>query len=1753
MDVFSFVKIAKLSSHRTKSSGWPPPSGPWSLNQVPPYGRDYFINHMTQAIPFDDPRLESCQIIPPAPRKVEMRRDPVLGFGFVAGSEKPVVVRSVTPGGPSEGKLIPGDQIVMINDEPVSAAPRERVIDLVRSCKESILLTVIQPYPSPKSAFISAAKKARLKSNPVKVRFSEEVIINGQVSETVKDNSLLFMPNVLKVYLENGQTKSFRFDCSTSIKDVILTLQEKLSIKGIEHFSLMLEQRTEGAGTKLLLLHEQETLTQVTQRPSSHKMRCLFRISFVPKDPIDLLRRDPVAFEYLYVQSCNDVVQERFGPELKYDIALRLAALQMYIATVTTKQTQKISLKYIEKEWGLETFLPSAVLQSMKEKNIKKALSHLVKANQNLVPPGKKLSALQAKVHYLKFLSDLRLYGGRVFKATLVQAEKRSEVTLLVGPRYGISHVINTKTNLVALLADFSHVNRIEMFSEEESLVRVELHVLDVKPITLLMESSDAMNLACLTAGYYRLLVDSRRSIFNMANKKNTVTQETGTENKGKHNLLGPDWNCIPQMTTFIGEGEQEAQITYIDSKQKAVEITDSTMCPKEHRHLYIDNAYSSDGLNQQLSQPGEAPCEADYRSLAQRSLLTLSGPETLKKAQESPRGAKVSFIFGDFALDDGISPPTLGYETLLDESPEMLEKQRNLYIGSANDMKGLDLTPDAEGIQFVENSVYANIGDVKSFQATEGIEEPLLHDICYAENTDDAEDEDEVSCEEDLVVGEMNQPAILNLSGSSDDIIDLTSLPPPEGDDNEDDFLLRSLNMAIAAPPPGFRDSSDEEDSQTQAASFPEDKEKGSSLQNDEIPVSLIDAMPTSTEGKCEKGLDNAVVSTLGALEALSVSEEQQTSDNSGVAILRAYSPESSSDSGNETNSSEMTESSELATAQKQSENLSRMFLATHEGYHPLAEEQTEFPASKTPAGGLPPKSSHALAARPATDLPPKVVPSKQLLHSDHMEMEPETMETKSVTDYFSKLHMGSVAYSCTSKRKSKLADGEGKAPPNANTTGKKQGTKTAEMEEDASGKFGTVSSRDSQHLSTFNLERTAFRKDSQRWYVTAEGGMAEKSGLEATSGKTFPRASGLGAREAEGKEEGAPDGEASDGSGLGQGDRFLTDMTCASSAKDLDNPEDADSSTCDHPSKLPEADESVARLCDYHLAKRMSSLQSEGHFSLQSSQGSSVDAGCGTGSSGSACATPVESPLCPSLGKHLIPDTSGKGVNYIPSEERAPGLPNHGATFKELHPQTEGMCPRMTVPALHTAINTEPLFGTLRDGCHRLPKIKETTALTEPGKERRGGMPSAWSQHPEADPILLPSNIHSESKVPIPNQDPNDFSQANQAYGEAVSWRPLDLRGGSLRTPPSQKALRHSSSILSGSVDLETFRERTKGAVSLKCPGITEAQEASSERRAELPLGRKLTKSFSQSLMHLSSEGRFHKRSPVALKDSKLYRTLPLRKLDGSNWRCRGPFSYCFLNRGQDEDGEEEEERGEATVQVSCLYRPQMTQAMPETSSPRVAAGGIQKQGGELSRGSVLKVWAEDLSGPDDLDFSNLAFDARIARINALKESTYAMPDGFLAAQNDANELLCLVRATKEKREESRPEAYDLTLSQYKQLLSIESRQLGSACRKMAMAEKSPEEMLLAMTSSFQVLCCLTEACMRLVKVVNSETQRQEIVGKIDEVVINYICLLKAAEAATGKNPEDPNVGLSARHSTTMAALVSTLTRSLKRLLNK
>lgn len=88
---------------------------------------------------------------------------------------------------------------------------------------------------------------------------------------------------------------------------------------------------------------------QIASRPGAHKLRCLFRVAFVPASAAALAQKDLHALDYLYTQCCNDVIQERFAPELQYDTALRLAALHIYQhALAHNVQASKLTVKTVE-------------------------------------------------------------------------------------------------------------------------------------------------------------------------------------------------------------------------------------------------------------------------------------------------------------------------------------------------------------------------------------------------------------------------------------------------------------------------------------------------------------------------------------------------------------------------------------------------------------------------------------------------------------------------------------------------------------------------------------------------------------------------------------------------------------------------------------------------------------------------------------------------------------------------------------------------------------------------------------------------------------------------------------------------------------------------------------------------------------------------------------------------------------------------------------------------------------------------------------------------------------------------------------------------------------------------------------------------------------------------------------------------------------------------------------------------------------
>uniref|UniRef100_UPI003AABF0E2 uncharacterized protein frmpd1b n=1 Tax=Centroberyx gerrardi TaxID=166262 RepID=UPI003AABF0E2 len=449
---------------------------------------------------------------------VQITRDPVLdgssGHGFTLTANAPLLVRDVATGSPADGMLFPGDQVLQINDTVVEELNPEQVEDILRDLEDSITVTILRHMTNPKSSIMSAEKRARLRSNPVKVRFAEEVVVNGHT----QGNSLLFLPNVLKVYLENGQTKAFKFDNTTTVKDIVLTLKDKLSIRAIEYFALVLEQQY--SITKLLLLHEDELIQKVVQKKDSHDYRCLFRVCFIPRDPVDLLQDDPSSFEYLFLQSVGDVLQERFAVEMKCNTALRLAALHMHERLDSCGQT-RASIKSITKEFGLDSFISPTLLSNMREKDLRKAISYHLKKIQALLEPRQKvISATQARLAYLTQLGEVISYGGRSYTATMMLQDREALVSLLVGARYGMSQVINHKLNMISTLVEFSSISRVELLSESDkvSLLRISLH--DMKPFALLMDSLAAKDLACLLGGYCKLLVDPNVNVFRLGRPK---------------------------------------------------------------------------------------------------------------------------------------------------------------------------------------------------------------------------------------------------------------------------------------------------------------------------------------------------------------------------------------------------------------------------------------------------------------------------------------------------------------------------------------------------------------------------------------------------------------------------------------------------------------------------------------------------------------------------------------------------------------------------------------------------------------------------------------------------------------------------------------------------------------------------------------------------------------------------------------------------------------------------------------------------------------------------------------------------------------------------------------------------------------------------------------------------------------------------------------------------------------------------------
>lgn len=59
--------------------------------------------------------------------------------------------------------------------------------------------------------------------------------------------------------------------------------------------------------------------------------------------------------------------------------------------------------------------------------------------------------------------------------------DRESYIALLVGAKYGISQIINSKLNIMSTLAEFASISRVELTEESEKVSMVKVYLQDVK------------------------------------------------------------------------------------------------------------------------------------------------------------------------------------------------------------------------------------------------------------------------------------------------------------------------------------------------------------------------------------------------------------------------------------------------------------------------------------------------------------------------------------------------------------------------------------------------------------------------------------------------------------------------------------------------------------------------------------------------------------------------------------------------------------------------------------------------------------------------------------------------------------------------------------------------------------------------------------------------------------------------------------------------------------------------------------------------------------------------------------------------------------------------------------------------------------------------------------------------------------------------------------------------------------------------
>ncbi|KAL4716516.1 hypothetical protein ACJJTC_015944 [Scirpophaga incertulas] len=332
----------------------------------------------------------------------------------------------------------------------------------------------------------------------------------------------------LKVHLPNGGFNVVRASSDEDVRTVIRLLVSRLAT-GDRYFSncYAMRGRKLSSGRPRILqirwIHQDTPVAELVTKCPPDDWRLELRVRYLPLSMRELCEKDRVTFHYYYDQVRHDYLSANH-PLVDQDLAIHICCLEIkyFCKDMQIATEKKFNIDYLEKEFGLQKFLPKSVLEGFKPKALKKAIQQQFKKATNM-------SDADCMLKYLEIIHTHYGYDREMFSAALGTGFT-IPIELAIGPDIEISYVSHKS-------GEPPHYTKIASFGDIVAVQTLRSNCLQPKQaqsdacgkaalqlrvkgatetLTITCNSVEAAeSLADLVDGYCRLATNTQTSLWN--------------------------------------------------------------------------------------------------------------------------------------------------------------------------------------------------------------------------------------------------------------------------------------------------------------------------------------------------------------------------------------------------------------------------------------------------------------------------------------------------------------------------------------------------------------------------------------------------------------------------------------------------------------------------------------------------------------------------------------------------------------------------------------------------------------------------------------------------------------------------------------------------------------------------------------------------------------------------------------------------------------------------------------------------------------------------------------------------------------------------------------------------------------------------------------------------------------------------------------------------------------------------------------